>query len=97
MKKNEFPLVGLQSEERQESHQESFLVRNHLRSLRSATRHIANLIKLGRYGEAEEVSRKFSGIIKVWDIEQKAREDAAMKRSNPVIAKFPSKALEAVR
>lgn len=97
MKKDQFPLTGIIREEREESHQENYVVRNHLRSLKNATRHIANLVKLGRYGEAEAVSRKFSGIIKVWDIEQKAREDAAMKRSNPVIAKFPSKALEAVR
>lgn len=91
-----FQLKDMPEPERPTSFLESYRVMNQKRSLHFAYRHIENLIKLGRYSEAQKVSLQMTGILGVWNLDAMAQQDSAMKISNPPAPKL-SKELQAVR
>ena len=47
---------------------------NEARILYNATRRISNLLKLNRYGEAEETSRRLAGIFRTWELQKQLRK-----------------------
>lgn len=65
---------------------EQIIKQNQLRILRTCHQQIYNLIKLGRYTEAEHRSRIMAGILRVWELDKDNRQSAALKQSRPAIA-----------
>jgi hypothetical protein len=64
---------------------EEFEKLNTSRILKNGHLHLANLIKMGRYTEAAELSNKLCGILKLKASKIEAGREATMKRSNPAI------------
>ena len=64
---------------------EEFEKLNTSRILKNGHFYLANLIKLGRYSEAAELSNKLAGILRFKATKIEAGREAVMKRSNPAI------------
>ena len=47
---------------------------NEARILYNATRRISNLMKLSRYGEAEETARQLAGILRTFELQKQLRK-----------------------
>ena len=53
--------------------EEKIKTANELRVLQTANRRIYNLVRLNRYAEAEEVSRRLAGILRAWQLQKELR------------------------
>jgi len=61
--------------------------------IRSFLQRIANLTKLERYSDAADTTLYLASILRLWGVQDKNLQEAAMKKSNPPISHYGTQAL----